>query len=61
MHRRPGLLPRTHQRGHALAVDELQACQIDDDLALGAATAATAATTLAAPATSSWPRNATIT
>ena len=30
----PGLLPRMHQRCHAPAVDELQACQIDDDLVL---------------------------
>jgi hypothetical protein len=30
----PGLLPRAHRRCHAPAVDELQACQIDDDLVL---------------------------
>lgn len=30
--RLPGQVPAAHQRGQAAGIDELQACQIDDDL-----------------------------
>jgi hypothetical protein len=30
----PGLPPPPHERGHPAGVDELQACQVDDDIAL---------------------------
>lgn len=30
----PGLPPPTRQRGHPAGIDELQACQVDDDIAL---------------------------